>query len=147
MKQSHHVDIQTTPDRVFYWLDDAERVMQWIDGVVENEDLEVKEGHVGSTFRQVFDENGRKMEFHGVVTDYEQDRRLGVSLVGQFFDLDVDYVLEPQGSSSRVTQNSSVRYKGLWKVMGPLMAPFMKKAGQKKLDEDFARLKALCENG
>ncbi len=145
MKQSHHVDIQSTPDKVFYWLDDAERVMQWIEGVVENEDLEVKEGHVGFTFRQVY-ENGRKMEFQGIVTDYEKDRRLGLSMVGQFFDLDVDYVLEPRGSSTRLTQNSSARFKGLWKLMGPLMGPFMKKAGLKKLNEDFARLKALCED-
>ena len=49
MKQNIPVVIQAPPDRVFYWLDDAERVMQWIEGVVENEDLEVKEGGVGST--------------------------------------------------------------------------------------------------
>lgn len=146
MKQSHSVDILAPPSRVFYWLDDAKRVMAWVDGVVENEDLEVTDEGVGSTFRQVFEENGRKMEFQGVVTFYEKDSRLAATLTGEFFDLDVGYVLEPVGSSTRLTQTSRVRFKGFLKIVGPLMSSFMKKAGLKKLDGDFARFKELCEN-
>jgi hypothetical protein len=62
MHNVFHIDIDAAPERVFYWLDDAEHVMQWAKGVVENEDLVKTEVKVGSTFRQVFEENGRKME-------------------------------------------------------------------------------------
>jgi len=44
-----------------------------------------------------------------------------------------------------LTQTSRVRFKGFLKYVGPLMSSFMKKAWLKKLDADFARLKALCE--
>ncbi|MEM7203119.1 MAG: SRPBCC family protein [Planctomycetota bacterium] len=145
MKYSHHVDIDAPPAAVFHWLDDSQRVMQWLKGVEENEDLEVTPERVGSTFRQVFVENGRRMEFQGVVTGYERDRRLRVAMSGQAFDLDVDYVLEPRGAGTRLTQTSSGTFHGAWKVLGFLMLPIMKRAGTKKLMEDFGRLKALAE--
>ena len=90
MKNSTTIDIGAPPDRVFYWLDDAQRVMQWLPNIVENEDLEVTENRVGSTLRQVYLENGRRMEMHGVVTGYEPNRRLACDITGDVFDLSVD---------------------------------------------------------
>lgn len=145
MNQSQYVDIDAAPERVFRWLDDSQRVMEWVEGVVENEDLEVVDGRVGSTFRQVYVENGRRMEFHGRVTAYERDRSLGVHLVGDLFDLQVDYSLDAQGGTTRLTQDSEVRFKGLWKLLGVVMCKLAKKSGQRKLAEDFGRLKKLCE--
>ena len=145
MKNTFSMDIQAPPSAVFHWLDDPKRVMEWAEGVVENEDLVKQPGEVGSTFRQVYEERGRRMEFQGRVTAYEKDRRLGIAMVGDGFDLDVEYELEPTSSGTRLVQNSDVHFKGVWKVMGFLMAPFMKKAGEKKCLEDFDRLKALAE--
>lgn len=145
MKQTHHVDIQASPEKVFSVLDDPSNIVKWAGGVVENENLDVKDENVGTTFRQVYDEKGRRMEFQGVVTKYEKDRAMGVHLEGSGFDLDVDYTLQPMAGGTRLVQDSEVHFKGLWKVMGVLMMPFMKKAGCKQLEEDFGRLKAMCE--
>ena len=100
--------------------------MQWAKGVVENEDLEVKEGGVGSTFRQVYEENGRKMEFQGKTTAFEKNRRVRVFLTGKMFDLDVDYHLEDLGGRTRLTQDSEVQFKGAMRFMAPVMTLFMK---------------------
>ena len=145
MKNSYSIDIEVPPERVFYWLDDADRVMKWVPNVVENEDLEVTENRIGSTFRQVYLENGRRMEMQGVVTAYEPNRRLMCELTGDAFDLSVDYRLEDLAGRTRLTQDSEVRFKGILRIVGPLMMLFAKKSGMKQLEDSFAELKRLSE--
>lgn len=145
MKQSHHIDIAAPPEKVFAVLGDPNNLVKWAAGVVENENLNETEEKVGTTFRQVYEERGRRMEFQGVVTRYEENQAMGVHLEGSGFDLDVDYRLEPRDGGTHLVQNSDVHFKGLWKIMGFLMLPFMKKAGCEQLDQDFGRLKAMCE--
>ena len=147
MKQSHHLELEAPPEKVFFWLDDSDRVMQWAKGVVENEDLTTTEEGVGSTFRQVYEENGRKMEFQGTCTAYEKDKRLAIHMTGKMFDLDVDYRLDDLGGRTRLTQVSEVRWKGLMKLFSPIMSWMAKKQGDDCLTEDFGRLKSLVENG
>jgi len=145
MKNTYHIDIEASPDRVFYWLDDSKRVMEWAKGVVENEDLERTEERVGSTFRQVFEENGRKMEFQGRCTAYEANKRLGVFLDGLMFDLDVDYELEDLGGKTRLTQTSEVKWKGMMKLAAPMLMTMAKEQAEKSLERDFGLLKRLAE--
>ncbi len=145
MKQVHSTEFAAPPAAVFHWLDDPQRVMQWIEGVVENENIDETEEKVGTTFRQVFEENGKRMNFSGVVTAWEQDRRMAIAMEGDFFDMQVDYELEPTQSGTRMTQTTTFQFKGLWKVLGLLMLPLMKKSGTKKLLADWERLRVLCE--
>ncbi len=145
MKNNYSIEIEAPPERVFYWLDDAERVMKWVPNIVENEDLVVTEEKIGSTFRQVYLENGRRMEMHGEVTGYEANRRLTTEISGDVFDLLVDYHLEDLGGRTRLTQDSEVRFKGFFKIIGPIMTPFVRKASLKQLEESFATLKTLSE--
>ena len=145
MKNRYSIEVEAPPQRVFYWLDSNERIMKWLPNIVENEDLNITENRVGSTFRQVYVENGRRMEMHGVVTAYEPNRRLACDIKGDAFDLQVDYRLEDLGGRTKLTQDSEVRFKGLFKIIGFLMAPLVKKASMKQLQETFANLKRLSE--
>lgn len=144
MKNSFEHDIAAPPERVFALVNDASRLPDWVPNIVENEELEYQEGKVGSTFRQVYDERGHRMEFDGVTTAWEANRRLGVHLTGKSFDMDVDYHLEPIDTGTRLRQDSAVQFKGFWKVLGPLMCPFMKKSANKQLKESFEKLEAIC---
>ena len=121
--------------------------MKWVPNVVENEDLEVTENKIGSTFRQVYLENGRRMEMSGTVTGYEANRRLTLEINGDAFDLFLDYRLEDLGGRTRLTQDSTVRFKGFLKIIGPIMTPFVKKSSMKQLEDSFATLKGLAESG
>lgn len=145
MKTEFSTELPAPPERVFYWLDDAERVKRWIPNVVENVDLEVTPDRVGSTFRQVFDEKGRKMIFNGRVLAYEANRRLHLFMEGEMFDLDIDYRLEDLGGKTRLTQDSTAIFKSLlWKILGPPMCLFMKKAAMKEMEQNMQRLGELA---
>ena len=139
------IEIDAAPEKVFYWLEDSQRVMRWMPKVKVSEDLEVTPERVGSTFRQVYEENGRPMEFQGRVTAFEENRRIGVHLQGQFFDLDTVYTLEDLGGRTRLSQEADVTYKGLFKWMAPLLNLISKKSSQRELEEGFERLRGLSE--
>ena len=145
MKSSYSIDIEAKPEHVFHWMDDAQRVMQWVPNLIENEDLQITPEKVGSTFRQVYLENGRRMEMFGVVTAHEPNRRIRVEITGTSFDLDVDYRLDDLGGRTRVTQDTEVSFKGFLKVIGVIMMPLLKKSSQKQQEDSFAKLKQLSE--
>lgn len=146
MKSTYSIDINASPDRVFYWLDEPQRVMQWVHGLVENEDLVVTDNRVGSTFRQVYDENGREMEMTGRVTHYQAPHGLAVDIQGKAFDLTVDYELTEIGKSkTRLVQKSKISFKGLMKVMSWFMGFAIRRGQARAAGKDFNKLKLLCE--
>jgi uncharacterized protein YndB with AHSA1/START domain len=147
MKNVYAIEIEAPPGRVFYWLSDTVRAKRWVPNLVEGEDVEVRAEGVGSTFRHVYLEHGRRMEMHGEVTAFERDRHLASELRGPMFDLRVDYRLEDRGGRTLLTQQSEVRAKGVvMKLMMAVMQPFIRKSSLKQLEHSFARLKALAES-
>ncbi|HET9220564.1 MAG TPA: SRPBCC family protein [Terriglobia bacterium] len=146
MKHQICIDINASPERVFPWIDDPKRLGAWLPSLVENEMLRQTDNKIGSSFRQVYLERGRRMEVWGVVTAYEPNRRLACQIRGEAFDLDVDYRLDDLDGRTRLTQNSEVRMKGVFKVVGFLMSPLMRKASTKQAEDGFLKLKTLAES-
>ncbi len=146
MKSSLSIEIDASPERVFCWLEDAERVMQWVPNIVENENLEVTEEKVGSTFRQVYVENGRRMEMFGLITEYEPNRQWNLEIDGSGFKLFLEYRLEDLGGRTRLTQDTDIQFKGLFKIIGLIMAPLLRKSSRKQHEDSFQKLKNLAES-
>lgn len=145
MKNKYTIDIQAPLECVFHWIDDAERVKEWLPNVVENEDLNVTDDRIGSTFRQVYVENGKRMEMHGVVTGFVPNRQMKCEVTGDSFDLNLDYQLEEIAGGTRLIQDSEVRFKGFLKLLSPILTVISKLAPDKSQDESMGKLKALAE--
>lgn len=147
MKNTYSVEIDAPPEHVFYWLDGSDRAIEWVPNLVENEELEVTDGRVGSRTRSVFLEHGQRMEMISEVTVYEPSRRIEAELTGDMFDLTVDYQLEDLGGRTRVTQYSEARFKGFFmKLLSPIMLFMSKKSSMKQLEDSFAKLAELAES-
>lgn len=147
MKNTYSLEIAAPPERVFNWIYDSDRLLQWLPNLVENEVLTAERNGVGSRFRQVYVENGRRMEMVGEVTGFEQGHFLACDLRGQPFDLKVAYRLEDLGGRTRLTQDSEVALKSLpMKIVMTLLAPVIRKATHKSVDSSFAKLKELVES-
>ena len=84
MKSEGSIEIDRPIDDVFRLTND--HVAQWSTIVVENEVIDEKPEGVGTTFRTVTEERGRKMEFHGVVTRHEPPRVSEIHMAGDMFD-------------------------------------------------------------
>ena len=141
MQTQISIEIARPIDEVFVKAND---VTKWSVTCVEEEILE-GDGGTGTRFHMVTQDRGRRMDFEGVVTRYEPPHASRVELVGESFDLDVLYEFEDLGGSTRVTQSSSVRGKGLWKVMLALTGWMVKRSSCDAQQNELEGLRTYCE--
>ncbi|MBC8325611.1 MAG: SRPBCC family protein [Verrucomicrobia subdivision 3 bacterium] len=145
MKSSGSVEIDKPIEAVFEYTNN--NVADWSSIVVEDEVIEEKNGGgVGTTFRSVTEDRGRRMEFAGTVTEYERPTLCTVVLVGDAFDIEAAYHYEALDEGrTRVTQKSNVTPKGFIKVFFFLFGWLMKKGGCDAQQRELENLKQKCE--
>jgi len=141
MKASLHIDIPCPIDDVF----DAacNHVVEWSKTCVEDEVLEDRDG-VGTRFRMVTEDNGRRMDFEGEVTAWDPPTHSAVFMTGKYFHLDVGYDLEPIEAGTRLTQNTNVIPQGFMRVMFFLFGWLMKRANCEAQDNELESLREFC---
>ncbi len=145
MKISNRIEIKAAPEKVFYWLEDPDRAMKWMTSVTKSEIIKETPLKVGTTFREYIEENGRGTEMHGVVTEFVSNERFAVHLEGDFTSADVSFILEENGEVTHLTQNVELRFKGMLKVLSVFIRASIKKKIIRQAQNEFARLKELCE--
>lgn len=147
MKFTCTVDINSTPEKVFSWVDNPERAKVWMTSVSETEYVHRTPELIGTTFRETVEENGRGTELHGVVTDYQPDRLIAFHLSGEYNVVDVEYRVAEIGGRTRLTMDSNIRFRSFTKVIILIAGPLFKRRIRSQLQGEFARLKELCEEG
>ena len=146
MKIVNTIEINATADRVFGWLEDPNRAMEWMTSVTKGEIIEETSDIVGTTFREYIEENGRGTEMRGVITACDKNSRLAFHLEGDFNTVDVVFSLAEEGSVTRLTQTADVYFKGALRILSVIMGSAFKKKAISQAQEEFKRLKELCEN-
>ncbi len=143
MQTEISVEIDAPIEQVFDYA--INNTKEWstliVDDTVINETPEV----VGSTFRIVTEERGRRLEFEGAVTHHDPPNAHSVYLKNDMFDLDVEYRFEDLGGRTRLTQGSTVHGKGFVKVMFSLFGWAMKKSSSDSGESELNNLKRIVE--
>lgn len=144
MQSAGSVVINRPIDEVFRLMND--HVAEWSIIVVEDETIE-DTGGVGTRFRTVTEERGKRMEFEGVVTKWEPPTASSIEMSGKMFDIFADYTLEDLGGTQTVvTQNSRVKGKGVFGLFLTVFGGMLKKSSCKALDAELNSLKDFCES-
>ncbi len=144
MNNEASIEIDRPIDQVFKYTN--EHVDEWSIIVVEDEVLEDKNnGGVGTKFRVVTEDRGKKMEFQGVTTHWEPPKLSEVHMVGDYFDIIAEYRFEDLGGRTRVTVCSSVKGKGFTSVMFFLFGWLMKKSSCDAQSKELESLKSHAE--
>lgn len=144
MRSIATIEIDRPIDDVFRLT--TEHVADWSVVVVEEEVLDQHPDGVGTTFRSVTEDHGKRMEFEGVVTRYEPPFVNAVHMKGKMFDIDTEFTFEDCMGSTLVTQTAEVTGKGLMKVFFVLCGWMMNKASCKASQIELENLKAYCES-
>ena len=141
MKISNTIEIKATPEKVFYWLEDPERVKKWQTNVTEYKIIKNMQNKVGTTFTEYIEENNRRTEMRGIVTEFVPNEKLAFHLEGDYNIVDVNFKLTAKNKLTYLTQNAEIHFKGVLKVLSVLL----KKKIIKQTRKEFAVLKKLCE--
>lgn len=133
-------------ERVFSVLLDDTLNKEWIPNLAEFEYLEQTDEKVGSTFREVYNERGKEMEMHGVITAHEPHHHHACEMSGKAFDLAVEYNLTEQGTTTTLCQNAETTFHDLPpKIMVVILYPMVIWMSKKQYCDSLRKLKALCE--
>ncbi len=143
MENISSIEIDRPIEQVFEFT--LDHTPEWSLVVVENEVLTETPDGVGSTFRVLTEDRGRKMEFQGVVTHHQPPTASSVNMVGKQFDIFAEYTFEDLGGRTRVCQRSVVTPKGFMKLVFMLLGWMMKKSSCDAAEKELANLKALLE--
>ncbi len=146
MKITYSMDFKCTPERVWYWLGTPERAIMWQTNVAKTEILQEKPGWIGTTFRETIEENGRGTEMEGVVTDYRENEALAMYLRSKYNTVDVQWLIEDRGKYTRLTQKSNIRFRSFPGILSIILRPVFRQNILRQLEEEFLKLKELCED-
>lgn len=143
MQSEMSIEIDRPIEAVFDFT--TNNVAEWSLTVVEEELFDQTPDVVGSMFRIVTEERGKRMVFDGVVTLHEPPTAHSIHLKGQPFNIDAEYRFEDLGGRTRVTQRSTVTGKGLVKVLFAAIGWMMRKSCHDALAKELQNLKRLVE--
>lgn len=143
MRNEASVEIDRPIEDVFRLT--TQHVADWSTIVVEDQVLEEKPDGVGTTFRMVTADRGKRMEFQGVVTRHEPPNVHAVQMTGDMFDIEATYTFEDLSGRTRVTEISNVTGMGGVKVFFLLFGWLMHKSSCQALQKELNSLKQFCE--
>jgi uncharacterized protein YndB with AHSA1/START domain len=145
MKISCSVDIESAPEAVFGWLEEPEKAMLWMTSVSKAQILHEAPGRVGTTFREVVEDEGGAMEMQGTITGFEPGRSISFHLSSKVNALDVTYSVEAIANGTRVVEYAEIRWKFPVSIYATFFGEKMRQNITAQLQEEFSRLKELCE--
>ena len=145
MRFTYKMDINCTPEKVWYWLGTPERAMVWQTNVLKTEILEKTPNWIGTTFRETIEESGSGVEMQGVVTDYRENQLLAMHMSGKYNVVDVEWNIKDMGEFTRLTMNSNIQFKSFMRIFSVILWPAFKRNILRQLDREYTKLRELCE--
>ena len=135
------VEIDASPEAIFPFLVEPDRLKRWVGGFAEAHPLTVGPTGIGSRSIDVIREGGREMRFETEIVGYEPPHRLSVTITSSEMRARSDYRVERRGGGAVATHVQDVRYAGVLRVVGPFIGGMVRR----KIREDLERLKAAIE--
>ncbi|MBN2099602.1 MAG: SRPBCC family protein [Dehalococcoidia bacterium] len=138
-------EIARPPETVFPWIAEPEKAMKWQRNVKGGEIIVDKPEKIGTTFREVIEEDGKTLEMHGTITRYVENRTMGFHIVSKIHELDVMYSIEAKGNGTKIKIEASIRWKFPMNIVSLLVRRKMEERLVSQLKSELQDLKRLCE--
>ena len=146
MRIEYQDEIQQTPEKVFPWISEPEKAMQWQKNVIGGEIIISKPEIIGTTFREVIEENGKSLEMLGIITKYVKNEIMGFHLESKIHEFDISYTIEAIGRTTRLSIKADIKWKFPLNIFSKFIGKKMADELKKQLESEVQDLKKLCEN-
>jgi uncharacterized protein YndB with AHSA1/START domain len=127
---------------VFAFVDNDDKVKQWIGGLIETTRDSDQEPGVGSRFRQKIKVGNRIMVMDGELLACERNKLLRVKIESDMCEMKVNYHFKALNGRTQLTYTCDSTYRGL---VYRLLSPLIRRITQQKLNKDFDRLQRLLQ--
>lgn len=139
LRYASSVSIDRSPDIVFPYFVEAAKQAQWSD--VQMRRLTDGPFGVGSRMEVTFGMGPLKARIGLEITRLEQDRGMAWTSFSGPIRWAGEYRLEPSGGATVVSQEGTLTFSGLWRLLEPIVGAEIRTGEEKELE----RLKALAE--
>ncbi len=128
MKLRRSVETPASPGVVFAYLSDFTNTNEWDPGTVHTE-LVSGDGGLGTKYHNTSKFMGRETELTYEVVEHRPDTLFALRGENKSVVANDSMEIAAQGAGSRVTYTADFEFKGLGKLIAPLLAPGLKKLG------------------
>jgi uncharacterized protein YndB with AHSA1/START domain len=136
----HTVTVPRTPDEVFPWLFEEDKVPQWTGSLDAYAVLGDGALGSGSRIRQTLEISGHKVDVEMEITRYEPPHEAESRFSMSGLDVVTAYKLSPNGAGTELTQTLEGNASGF---KARMLVPVVQPRLEAKLTEDLERLRAL----
>ena len=140
------VEIEASVETVFHWVVDPECVVQWLNHLADFDFLDDASAGVGAKFLQSWDDDGDNSQISGTITEYIENERYCIHLIGKGFQVDVEYRFKDIEGRTRLMQKTTFDYKGIMKMIEKVVGGKIRRSYEDEAKRNLARLMELCEN-
>lgn len=134
MRIQKEVEVRRPIAEAFEYVAEFSNAAEWDPGIAEAKKLTEGSVQKGSEFEVVALFRGKRQNFHYVVTDFEQCRRVVLSGDGARARSVDEIAFEPARSGTRITYIADFHLKGIFRPAGVFLAPVMNRMGDDALE-------------
>jgi len=145
MKIVVSIDISSSPDDIFAWIDNPDKAMHWQKGVKTGEIIKNTSEKIGTTFKEELEENGKSLMVYGEITDYVPNKLISFQLESKIHKVYVTYSIDGNVHKSTVSVDSTIRWKFPINLISLIIGHKIKTNIVRQTKSELTELKKLCE--
>jgi len=145
MRIAYENEILKPPEIVFPWLAEPEKAMIWQKNVKGGEIILNKPEIIGTTFKEIIEEDGRSLEMYGTITRYIKDKIIGFHIKSKIHEFEVGYSVEETEKGTKISIEAIIRWKFPMNVISLFIGKKMEAGLIKQIESEIIELKKICE--
>ena len=146
MRIAYENEILKPVDRVFPWIAEPEKAMKWQKNVKGGEIIVNKPEVIGTTFKEIIEEDGKSLEMYGTITKYIKNKIIGFHLESKIHAFDVSYSVDEMNKATKFRVEALIHWKFPMNIMSLFIGKKMKEGIIKQFNSEFLELKRICES-
>ena len=145
MRITYENEILQPPEIVFPWIEDPEKAMKWQKNVKGGEIIINKPEIIGTTFKEVIEEDGKSLEMYGIITKYIKNKIIGFHIKSKIHGFDISYSVEEINKATKISIEAIIKWKFPMNIISLFIGKKMEKRIVKQLESEILDLKRICE--
>ena len=133
------------PEKVFPWVADPEKAMKWQKNVKGGEIIKNDPNIIGTTFKEIIEEDGKTLEMFGKITKYEKEKVIGFHIESKIHAFDVSYLLKGTGETTKFVIEVVIQWKFPMNVVSLFIGGKIAERITGELKAEVDELKRFCE--